>query len=216
MKTLIYHHLGLGDHIICNAIVRYFYEKYGMLSLFVKKHNYPSVQALYRDIKINLIKVNNDLECYDFFKDYNVIKVGFEKTTFPNWEESFYHQLNMDYSLRFSKFYIERDYQRERSLEKKLNLPKEFALCNNSYSGGKIDINFKTNIHKIFLSPITDSLFDWIGVIEKAKEIHTMDSSIFQLIKQLDIKVDKYFYDTRKISQSRTSPPTKNWIVVSV
>lgn len=210
----VHHHLGLGDHIVCNAIVRKLFFKFKKIKLAVKHHNISSVKKLYSDINIEFHEVSSDSDCYLLYKTHKTIRIGFENTKFPYWEKSFYDQVGMDYSIRFSEFFIKRDYEREALLEQKLNLPKEFALCNNSYSGGKIDINFKTNIHKIFISPITDSLFDWIGVIEKAKEIHTMDSSIFQLIKQLDIKVDKYFYDARKISQSRTTPPTKDWKVI--
>ena len=99
-----------------------------------------------------------------------------------------------------------------------LNLPKEFAFCNNSYSGGKIDINFKTNIHKIFISPMTDSLFDWIGVLEKATEIHTIDSSVFHLIKQLDLKCDKYFYNSRALDNTREAFNFDNqsWKVINL
>jgi hypothetical protein len=217
-ELLIYHHLGLGDHIICNAIVRHFHEKYGPLSLFVKKHNLASVRALYKDIEVNLIQVNNDRDCYSFFNDFNVIKIGFEKTVFPNWEKSFYDQLGSDYSLRFSKFYIERDYEREALLEQKLKLPNEFAFCNNSCSSGNLDFKFNTNLKKIMLSAMTDSIFDWIGVLEKAAELHTLDSSVFQLAKQLNLKSNKYFYNSRSLDATRQAFNFDNqsWKVINL
>ncbi len=172
-KLLIYHHLGLGDHIICNAIVRTAFERHGPLYLFVKEPFYKSIQDLYKDIDIKLIKVQNDSDCYKFFKEYKVLVIGFSNTRFPHWEKSFYDQVGIDYSLRFSKFFIKRDYKREAALEEKLNLPDQFAFCNNSCSSGVLDFEFNTKLEKVMLSSLTDSIFDWIGVLSKAKEIHT-------------------------------------------
>jgi hypothetical protein len=104
----------------------------------------------------------------------------------------------MEYSERFSNFYIDRDFERETLLQNKLNLPCDFAFVNKAGSIGNKDIKVDTNLPIIELHPITDSIFDWIGVLEKAKEIHTIDSSIFQLAKQLNLNGKKLFYDVRK------------------
>ena len=45
----VYHHLGLGDSILCNGLVRHFAEKLGKVSIFSKRHNYDSLKFMYRD-----------------------------------------------------------------------------------------------------------------------------------------------------------------------
>jgi hypothetical protein len=215
-SVLIHHHLGLGDHIVCNAIVRKLHKKYKKIKLAVLHHNLSSVKQLYRDIDVELCPVNSDSDCEKMYKNNKFIRIGFENCKLPNWEESFYEQMNIDYSYRFSHFFIERDYERENLLEQKLELTGKFSFHNNSYSGGKIEINSISFLHKIFLSPITDSIFDWIGVLEKAEEIHTIDSAIFQLIKQLNLNSKKYFYDIQSIVQSRTKKLPTNWFIINI
>ena len=46
----------------------------------------------------------------------------------------------------------------------------------------------ETKLDKI-LKKTTKSLLDWVKVIENASEIHTIDSSVFQLIKNLKLKL---------------------------
>ena len=45
----IFSHLGLGDHIICNGIVRYYSEIYEKVFVFVRQHNFSNVSYMYRD-----------------------------------------------------------------------------------------------------------------------------------------------------------------------
>lgn len=211
----IHHHLGLGDHIVCNAIVRKFKKDCGKVRLAVKKHNYFSVKELYRDLDIQYHIVDTDADCIPEYFKCPTLRVGFEKCR-QDWEKSFYDQVGMDYSERFKGFSIDRDYSREEALEDKLDLPDEFAFVNRSASTGTKEIQVETNLPIVELKPITDSLFDWVGVLCKAKEIHTIDSSIFQLVRQLNVSGRKFFYDLRSVDPSRTTPPFEDntWTVL--
>ena len=98
---IIYHHLGLGDHIICNGLVREIIRNncFKSYKLIVKKHNLPSIQFMYRDIKnLSLKEVNNDLEADEFILKSNkpYMKIGFQ-CTYSNvtWDEFFYKQCNI-------------------------------------------------------------------------------------------------------------------------
>lgn len=201
----IHHHLGLGDHIVCNAIVREQYNNFGPITLAVKKHNYSSVKQLYNDINIQYHQVDSDSDCYPNYFRYPTLRIGFEKCR-SDWERSFYDQMGMNYSDRFTKFYIRRDESRESDIRAKLNLPERYAFCNFRASSGKHSFEAETKLPKVFLEPLSDSIFDWIGIIENAEEIHTIDSSIFQLVKQLKVTENKFFYDTRKLDSTRTIP----------
>jgi hypothetical protein len=211
----VHHHLGLGDHIVCNAIVRDLYSKYGPLTLAVKEHNYPSVKQLYKDLDVQFHRVKSDADCIPIYFKIPTMRIGFEHCR-EDWEKSFYDQVGLDYSKRFSGFHIDRDLDREQALEDKLNLPEEYAFVNKTASTGSNELDLKTNLPLVELQPITDSIFDWIGVINKAKEIHTIDSSIFQLIRQLPVNGDRFFYDMRKVDPSRTTPPYEDtsWTII--
>jgi len=205
-QLYIHHHLGLGDHIVCNAIVRNLRKKIpNEIILAVKRINFSSVVQLYKDLDISFDLVNDDSDCIKNYKNKNVLRIGFENCR-SDWERSFYDQVKLPYSRRFSDFYIQRNLEREKTLEAKLNLPKNFSLSMISSSSGKYNIDVVTKLPIIEVTPVTDSIFDWIGVIEKADELHVVDTSIFQLIKQLNIKKKKVFYDTRGIDSTRTTP----------
>ena len=69
----IYHHLGLGDHIICNGLVRSLIKDEEMYVLFVKPHNRSTVEFMYRDLK-NLSFIEGDDEFVNNFLKNNKIK----------------------------------------------------------------------------------------------------------------------------------------------
>jgi len=57
----IYHHLGLGDHIICNGLVRELIKPEKKYKMFVKPHNHNIVKFMYRDLKNLDFIVGDDL-----------------------------------------------------------------------------------------------------------------------------------------------------------
>ena len=212
----IHHHLGLGDHIVCNALVRHLYEGHGPVRLAVKKRNYESVRALYRDIEVDFHVVANDEPeagdaCKREYKKYKTFRIGFEKRErgfrgSSGWEEDFYKQLGIDYACRYSDFYIQRDYKREQELHHILNPPSLFSFCATTTSLGGHKIKLNTKLPQVRFHPHTHNIFDWIGILEAATEIHTVDTSIFHLIKQLNLKCKKVFYDVGRVVPR--SPPT--------
>jgi hypothetical protein len=204
----IHHHLGLGDHIVCNGLVHHLLkitDEKDPLFLAVKKHNYSSVKHLYEDTRVILDKVENDQEAEDKYKTADtVLRIGFENHRTTDWEKSFYDQLGVDYEKRYSGFSIKRNSENEENLLEKLSLPEKFAFCNFTGSTGEYKVDVNTELPIVKLRPITSSIFDWIVVLEKATEIHTMDSSIFHLIKQLSLDCKKVFYDVRNTSCTDT------------
>ena len=75
-------HLGLGDHIICNGILRKLPESYDIVHIPVKRHNFLNVQDMFKDDNgIELISVSGDAEAVryrDMFKNHvnEIIGVG--------------------------------------------------------------------------------------------------------------------------------------------
>ena len=60
---VIHHHLGLGDHIDCNGMVRYFADLYegDTIHTFAKKQYFDMIEWMYRDddqIKVHRIDGN--------------------------------------------------------------------------------------------------------------------------------------------------------------
>jgi len=200
---LIHHHLGLGDYFVCNGLVRYIYFNIKKdITLVVKECNYETVKALYSDIDLKYMIVNTDFDVKH--EGYFYIRIGFENCNIQEWEKSFYKQIKLDYLNRYKYSFFPRNHKREKELINKLNINDDYCFCNTSCSVGEYDIKINTNYKKIYLEKITNNLLDWIGVIENAKEIHTIDTSVFQMIKNLNIKCNKYFYPIRQKNNDGT------------
>ena len=113
----IYHHLGLGDHIICNGLVRHYKEIHGEVTVFCKLHNHNNVQYMYRDDKkINILPIWDDDVVINYISENNIEKdtivVGHGGMwRFPNvrFDEAFYNTVELPFEYRFTKFYLKRD-----------------------------------------------------------------------------------------------------------
>ena len=205
-KNYIHHHLGLGDHIVCNGLVRRLIDRMsGRVTMACKPHNVPSVKMLYQGSGLQIDPCVDDKSAESAYKNFDTVyRVGFEKCHLPKWEESFYDQFHMDYEERFSNFSIKRSPYRESNLLGQLHIAEPYAIASTQTSAGKNKITLDTNLRVIEICPMTDSLFDWILVIEKSTEVHMVDSAPFQLVKQIGYKKRKVFYDTRPVDGTRT------------
>ena len=62
-------HLGLGDHIICNGILRKLRESYDIVHMPVKNHNLLNVQDMFKDdTGIELISVSRRCRSCEIFE----------------------------------------------------------------------------------------------------------------------------------------------------
>lgn len=206
MTKYIYHHLGLGDHIICNGLVRFFQEIEKEIYLFCKKNNLHNVEYMYRDNdKIKILPINDDNEVLKFIKEKKIenklIKIGFEdlqKHPCKTFDESFYKSKNLDFEIRFNNFFLERDFDLENQILNTLNPKKEkYIFLHN------VDKNKVRNDLKIIENPSEYSIFNLISLIENAEEVHLMESSIKCLVNSYLMKNPKFFYHryVRKYSE---------------
>lgn len=215
----IFHHLGLGDHLICNGLVRYLLKTKSPdhINLAVKARNLSNVERMYRDeSRIRFIVAD---EPNDFLRSIDgnaeLIRIGFENCNHSEFDVGFYHQIGVDFSVRWSHWYCERDYKQEFKVLEELNLPEDFVLVNDSCSGGRYDLNVQSEMPIVYFSKLQSetSIFDWTAVIEKAKEIHTVDSSFLHLVNSIEHTTDRLFYHNVR-------PPfykirlTPNWTVL--
>lgn len=195
MKSiLIHHHLGLGDHIICNGLVREILNRENPSTLYlpVKEHNLFSVSRMYKDEdKIKCIPVKRDAdvchlkECKEAEK---VIKVGFEKVR-KDWDVSFYDSVGIPFEKRWSMFKCFRDTENESKLESIMNPHQEsFILVHDTGSNISYDLKFQNKGLKIIkVQPLSNCMMDWCSLIEKAVEIHCIDSSFIHLCQSLGV-----------------------------
>jgi hypothetical protein len=201
----IHHHLGLGDHIICNGLVRYFYKKYKNILLFCYPHNYENVHYMYRDLN-NLEIINFDSERdADIFVDNNkVVRDNLIKPTFSTldsrfsgmtFDESFYSQVGLNFNVRFDDFYFVRDIEKENEVCQKLNPngEKYIFVLDDPKRDYNIDMNKITKKYKVIYNDLEFRMFDYIKFLENAEEIHTMQTGFLDLINSYKMEKPKIY-----------------------
>lgn len=205
----IYHHLGLGDHIICNGLVRSIVaqEEYknSLIHLFCKEHNCDSVSFMYKDIS-NLYVLQGD----DAYVNYwysnkpNLITIGhqyYSPSANSNFDTAFYKQMGVPFSARWDKFYVSRDLCTEKDLFHKLNLtPNNYIFLHDDPTRNLvIDRTHIQNKELPVITPSmfkTSNIFDFLTVMEHAAELHCMDSCfrlLFDSINNIN-KLPKIFH----------------------
>jgi hypothetical protein len=194
---IIYHHLGIGDHIICNGLVRNLYKKYGSVDLFCYGYNEANVKYMYRDLKnLNTIPVSSDQEANSIIikNNFDVLKIGFENLYMNELSESFdigfYKMADLPLSSKFDDFYLERDMEKEILISKDLNPENEPYI----FIHGDLDMSKIRQDIKIIHNPKEYSLFNLISLLENAEEIHVMESSLKCLINQYKLTKPKLYY----------------------
>ena len=218
MKTLfIHHHLGLGDHIICNGLIRYISQKY-TVKLFCKNKNLNNVSIMFRDNNnISLIGIDSD-EDIDTFHVDNKLTVGVALNTAFNlnrlnccWDQIFYEQANIPFEISWLNFKINQPIQQN----SKPDEPYAFICDRGSDGINGIDENIiDKSLIKIYSN--TGGFFDNIDLISRASEIHCINSAYIHLIDRLLISDRiKLFYHKNFIPKPYSNfTLRKNWQII--
>lgn len=198
-SILLYHHLGLGDHIMCHGIVREYCKKYDTVTIFSKPHNYPSVSFMYRDLKNLDIIQGDDTFAEDFIlsntSKYDEVKrIGFQnldRNMGVPLEWQFYKIAGIPFEKKWSSFFIDRDLEKEQVLYDLVAPKKDYAFVHEDRERHYIINRNKIGGNCEIITPdkeVTKNIFDYCTIIEKAKEIHVIDSSFMFLIDCFDYK----------------------------
>jgi hypothetical protein len=206
--TLIYQHMGLGDHIICNGLVRNLIKNDKNYKMFVFDKYYESVSFMYRDlINLEYIKVTSDWDAHNFInqnRDLEVIKIGttiefFEGPFHNQFDEMFYQQHRVDFKKRWDDFKIIRDLNREMALFQKYELNDvDYVFIHDDQSRGLYlrEENLNINYRKVVRPDInfTNNIFDYIHIMENANECHFIDSSFKVLFDSVSNRNSNIFH----------------------
>ena len=227
-KVYIYQHMGIGDMIACNGLIRTLITKTHNTIFYIFCHDkfFKTIKFMYRDEKkIKLISVNtkkNTDEQVELFlkklkKNEKVIRIGFDnfdkiyKKLYSKkdpiaYDMIFYNQLKIKYEKRFSNCYWKRDVKEENRVFKKLvkNPKKKYAFVHDEpFLNYKIDRSFIKSNYKIIKNDKKEMIFNLGKVIENASELHLMESSIRNMTEFLRLKAKKkylYIWRRRKLA----------------
>jgi len=200
----IIHHLGIGDQLMVNGMVRHFLEKEKVVLVAQKIHE-ESIRFMYRDTnKIDFIFTGTDpqeiwtkvkesghkplaLATYSVGDDFWKFMVEGQGKLFSNWAYGVYIQAGINPYYMYSKFKVLRNDDQENAIVEKLKLPKDYIFVHDG-KGEKECTNCRKDLH--IVRPDIDTspnIFNYLKVIKGAKEIHCMNSSYAWLVNMFRI-----------------------------
>jgi len=204
---------GLGDIIIALPIAKWYHQLgYRVLwpidekfhSSFKNTIDYVDFipfkfEATLAGFYTNPLKILHENKCVKIITLYSYL------SKFPIHRIDLYASLTFDqykYAISNVPFeekwhlIIRRNKNREDNLFNKLVDQENYIVIQEQGSNFKsnpiIPNEFK-NYKKIYINESTDSIFDWLKVIENAKSVFLIDSCFANLVEQLNLKIDKYF-----------------------
>lgn len=212
-------HLGLGDSIICNALVRHF-TQWQVVIVPCKEHNLASVQFMFRDNpNIVVVPVKDDAEADKLCNKHQwSLKLGMfgDNFSFKDWDAIFYAQAGVPFDRRWTGFYC----RREPSSEIRPPHKGPFAFVHE-------DVNRKMVIDDALLPQIPlvvaerqSTIFAYTACIEEADEIHCIDSAYLSLVESIPTRAKRLVLHRYARPNSKENgyagPPTlrKNWQVI--
>ena len=225
-SIVIYHHLGLGDHIICAGLVNFISKDFTSIYLPVFERNYENVKYLFsNNKKIILFKVSNSNEKNEILsfaknKNLKILKIGFENIKNQSFNLAFYNQLKFDYKISFDYFKIPVDSKRENELMNHLSkfynvdTSKSFNLIHSTSSRATHPLRRKKTNNEIFVEKESDlfkNIFLYKKLILKATEIHCMNSSFIHIVERVPTNAKLFYHEIREPSSLSL---TKDWNVV--
>ena len=203
---VIHHHLGLGDHIICNGLVNQI-SIHQKIYLICKLQYYKNIKYLYKDNKnVKVIPLTNFMtrsiksekkfsKLLSFFLVAKINYIGFKQEVGDYFDELFYKQAGIDFQHRYTSFYVPDD------SENMVNIPKsKFRLIHQESSLGNYSLNIESNdLINVFVSKnLGRNIFSYINLIKNAVEIHCVDSAFIHLVDSYKLSNKLFFHDVRK------------------
>jgi len=224
MKEIyIYHNLGLGDHIICNGLVRSYAKKYDLVWVFCKPHNANNVEYMYRDNDRILTLPMDQKDIMGFIQlNREPCLIVRSVSEFNDvFDVHIYKKAKLDFMYKWSMFGLVRDSGREKRLFIRLGLKEndEYIFVHDQQerliNESRLPKGFKV-VKPIHLDGF---IFDYLYTIERAKEVHCIDSSFINLIDCLQLR-DKglFFHKYVRIGSSgekRTPTLVSEWKVLN-
>jgi hypothetical protein len=207
----IFHHLGIGDHIICNGMVRYFTQIYQSenIRLFCHDHYKENIKYMYRDEeRIIVLPIKNENRIHHFLSKTTdkSIKIGFydlaayehgykTQHSTKTFDEAFYDLAQLNFKIRFDNFFVERNADKEEEALDYLNPNREeyIYVHDASERGFVIDPLKHRSDLKIIRNDFKYNIFQFRKVLENATEIHTMQTGMLDFCNSVPLEKPKIF-----------------------
>lgn len=197
-RVLLDFHHGMGDELICNGLVREYCKRYETVGIFCLARNYPSVSFMYRDLtnlRIHVIRSHAERHRFRFLNAFRLRRDRYDEVRAVDeydeesgirFERQVYKKLGVPLEKKWGSFFVEKDRAREEAFSKKTGLlgPYQFVHDDSRFPLDRARISQTLPIFEPIID-LTNNIFDYCTLIEKAAEIHVVDSSFINLVDLL-------------------------------
>lgn len=232
-SILLDFHNKLGDNIIVNGIVREYCKRYDRVGIFCIPHYRVSVSFMYRDLpNLHLEMVKNHRQKL-YFRLWNAFRFGNrhwdeikiiqnDNETGIVSERQLYALAGIPFEKKWSSFFVARDAAREDAFFSRVvpMEPYQFVHDDAIYGGSMSAVKLNPSLPIVRAEKdLTDNIFDYCAAIERAAEIHVVDSVFMYLVDCLP-----YTNPSQKLfvhRYARANPPwqlpilKKNWTILT-
>ena len=184
-------HLGLGDGIICIGLVKALSRRNPQKKFYFAclEQNFHSIAWAFQDVfNVFPILVRNGREARQLahFLHIDYWPIGISKVDILCFDESFYHQHQVPFELRWDLGRTPSGPYSE-TLFTKLNPTGEpyILVCGTGSHGveSNLSIDNPEHLKIIEVHPATHNIFDWTILLERASQIHTIDTGFIHFIE---------------------------------
>lgn len=222
MKTCLIHQpVGLGDILWIQKIIDVIISDGYQVYYPVDDIYFDMISKYIQKINLHWVKTSDNFPLKEYFGTPNVyqddtslyLPISFADRYFPNCSVmiSKYYFLDIPISDYRKHYEIKRDLEREEKLINVYDLNQDFVLVNNTFGTNpkqrKIDVSTNKKVHVMSIEQDRRNgfcLFDWIGALEKALQIHTVETSFCYLVDKYAKTKDLYMYEKRLQSEANT------------
>jgi len=184
-------HLGLGDNLICLALVRELSKREPNTHFYYAclHRCFHSLAWMFQDLdNVFLFAVEGGRQARQLagFLNARYVPIGIEGVDLKRFDAFFYEQHQVPFDRRWSNARVPAGPQSE-ELYQMLNPNNEpyFLVCNSESGPSQYQLKIANpdNIKMIEVRPITNNIFDWSKLVAGATEIHTIDTAFAHFVE---------------------------------
>jgi len=199
-SSFIYQHMGLGDHLICNGLIRKIIKAKTEYFMFVKPHNWGSISYMYRDIPNLKFIPCDDASAVSFINENNIGDrlhlIGFNWTDLTkSFEENFYLQHRVSFDEKWNSFRCDRDLKLEQKVYDHFNINEPYIFVHDDHRFRVNADRLPSDIRIIRAEQgITNSIFLYATLIENAKEVHCIESCFAFMVDLMKLNTEFFIH----------------------
>jgi hypothetical protein len=234
--AIIFPNQGMGDHIVCNGMYRALSEKHRLVFIVVVRKYVKEIKRMTEDRRnIRTLRIPNKRSSFwaicakkmkfmplmfyylgdagDNFRDKSI-----------TFDQNFYKQIGLNFSLSHDNFYVRRKLSKEKQLYDLLVNHQEYVLIHEDYLRNyRIKAEYLREFTNfVLIQPIKGfTIFDYQLIIERASQIHCIESSFSAFIDRIDLYgnillvAHRYARPEAQSSSWYEYKYSKNWVIVN-